>query len=201
VNKGSSDIALMLLVKSGDEGAFEILHSRYQRKVVAFFWGLIRDAQLANDLCQETFLRVWMVRKRYQATGTFCGYLFGIARMIWLERSRTIKKESRLGTPCTLEALEWCMENMADKYKNPAENQELTDAFWNALAVLPEEQRMVFVMRNIEGLSLDDIATALDCPVNTVRSRKMLAVNKLRVLLSDVYTALIGANLNSGGGR
>ena len=56
VNKECSDIALMLQVKSGTEEAFEILHSRYQRKVIAFFWGLIRDAQLALMLPTAIFV-------------------------------------------------------------------------------------------------------------------------------------------------
>ena len=63
-------------------------------------------------------------------------------------------------------------------------SRQITD---KSLEELPEEQRMVFVMRNIEGLSLRDIAEALDCSVNTVRSRKILAVKKLRYLLSEFF--------------
>lgn len=202
MNETPSDITLMLQVKRGDESAFALLHRRYQQKVIAFFWGLSHDAQQANDLCQETFLRIWMVRKRYRAVASFPGYLFGIARMIWLERYRRMQRESRLGRPCTLDCLEYDLEHATrPNQDDPAASHELTQSFWKALEQLPEEQRMVFVMRNIEGLALGDIAAALDCPLNTVRSRKMLAVNKLRNLLHDVYATLVGDEATTSGGK
>jgi RNA polymerase sigma-70 factor (ECF subfamily) len=68
-----------------------------------------------------------------------------------------------------------------------AARRETAARIFAALEQLPEEQRIVFVMRTIEGLPLEDIATALDCPVNTVRSRKILAVKRLRFLLQELY--------------
>jgi len=183
------DIRLMLLVRSGDERAFEELHTRYQRKVLSFFHGMGRNAQSANDLCQETFLRVWKVRRRYRASGPFAGYLFGVARMIWFESRRAEQRVWRLGqrvdgeeSTDRLEAPDWRPDRRAER-------GELEQRLFAALDELPEEQRMVFVMRNIEGLSLDEIASALDCPLNTVRSRRILAIKRLRRLLAAVHEA------------
>ena len=67
-----------------------------------------------------------------------------------------------------------------------ANRSELQQHLYAALDALPEEQRLVFVLRSIDELSLEDIASILDCPVNTVRSRKILAVKKLRYLLASV---------------
>ena len=182
-----SDVALMMRVRRGDELAFEALHTRYQRKLLDFFYGLARDPQLASELCQETFLRVWLVRQRYRALGSFPGYLFGIARMVWLERKRSLRKIWRLGRR---EELAEDALASPDRWPDACAAQgELRAQIFGALEALPEEQRIVFVMRNIRGLSLNDIASALDCPVNTVRSRKILAVKKLRHLLSPVFSS------------
>lgn len=186
-----SDIALMLQVREGSERAFETLHERYQHRVINFFYGMTADSHAANDLCQETFLRIWRVRKRYCATGAFPGYLFGIARMIWLERCRSQKKLWRLGMRQELNASWEIPANPAAGPDMCAVRSEVQEQILNALEELPEEQRMVFIMRNIHGLSIEDIAKALDCPVNTVRSRKILAVKKVRHVLSAVFTSKV----------
>jgi len=62
-----------------------------------FFYGMSRSAQMSEDLCQETFLRVWKLRRKYAATGSFPAYLFAFARNVWLEQCREIKKRQRLG--------------------------------------------------------------------------------------------------------
>lgn len=179
-----TDLMLMLRVRDGDMAAFEQLHDRYQRRVLQFFWMLSRDPLAAAELAQETFLRVWKVRKRYRATGSFPGYLFGIARMIWLEGRRAAAQTARLGRPCPLEDIV-ARPSTAILPDRAVLGRELSGMIFAALEQLPEEQRIVFVMRSIEGLSLDEIAEALDCPVNTVRSRRLLAIKKLRHLLAD----------------
>ena len=184
-----SDVALMLAVRRGEECAFEVLHERYQHRLLNFFFGMCGNAHMANDLCQETFLRVWRVRKRYRATGSFAGYLFGIARLIWLESCRVLAKERRLGIRRNLEEGPELAAGREGRPDVCAVRSEAQERILAALAELPEEQRMVFVMRNIKGLPLDAIASALDCPLNTVRSRKILAVKKLRYLLSGQFVS------------
>lgn len=181
------DSALMLRAREGDESAFGALHARYQHRLLNFFYSLSGDPHITNDLCQETFLRVWKVRKRYTASGPFPAYLFAIARMIWLERKREQRKVWRLGVRLNADD-GW--DVAADGSGGPdvhAARSEMRENILGALNELPEEQRLVFVMRNIHGLSLEDIARALDCPINTVRSRKILAVRKVRHLLEKVF--------------
>jgi RNA polymerase sigma-70 factor (ECF subfamily) len=183
------DIALMMKVREGDESAFECLHGRYQRRLLNFFFGLSRDTQTASDLCQETFLRVWKVRRRYRAFGSFPAYLFGIGRLVWCEKRR---EQRKAGFP--IQAQEWDPEPEARPGSgyDPewcASRSEMAAHIRSALDDLPEEQRMVFIMRTIDGLSLEDIARALDCPVNTVRSRKILAMKKVRHILARVFAS------------
>lgn len=182
------DITLMACVRRGSEAAFEELHRRYQVKLLNFFYGLGRDPHLAGDLCQETFLRIWKIRKRYRATGSFAGYLFGVARLVWRESCRQRGKEWRLGRVQSLEGA--VLERAVCPQDGPgalAMRAEVSGRIFAALEELPEEQRMVFLLRTVQGLSLGDIAEALDCPVNTVRSRKILAMRKLRHLLGPVF--------------
>jgi RNA polymerase sigma-70 factor (ECF subfamily) len=180
------DIVLMMRVREGDESAFEVLFNRYNRSLLNFFYGLSHNTNHSRDLCQETFLRVWKIRKRYRATGSFPAYLFGIARMIWLEFCRQQDKTWRLGARQGEESLYHLEADPAGYPDSQANRAELHGYIHAALEELPEEQRLVFVLRSIEGLSLEDIAGILDCPINTVRSRKILAVKKLRHLLASV---------------
>jgi RNA polymerase sigma-70 factor (ECF subfamily) len=177
----------MLKVKASSTEAFAALHGRYQQKVLAYFYGLSGDSAAANDLAQETFLRVWQVRERYRATGPFPAYLFAISRLIWQEYCRREGKQWRLGHKVSLETGE---EQESGSHNSPfrqAARSEMAHLLFHALEQLPEEQRQVFMLRHVRGLSLEEIAGALDCPVNTVRSRKILAIKKLRHLLERDY--------------
>ena len=182
----NNDVVLMMRVRGGDACAFETLFNRYQNPLLNFFHGLSRNPCTARDLAQETFLRVWKIRKRYRASGSFPAYLFGVARMIWLESCRQEQKTWRLGVRQGEEHLGHLEADSTGCPAWQANRSELHEHLYAALEELPEEQRMVFVLRSIDGLSLEDIATALDCPINTVRSRKILAVKKLRHLLKSI---------------
>lgn len=189
------DIQQMLRVSAGDEGAFQLLHDRYQRRVLGFFWGLTRDASVTNELCQETFLRVWHVRKRYRASGPFAAYLFAIARMVLLEQRRKAGRHARLGEKI---AESEPGEYPAVFFASPeclASASEAGEALHGAIAALPEQQRMAFLLHTVQGLSMDEVAAALDCPINTARSRRILAVRKLRHLLSPYFASLTGRAL------
>jgi RNA polymerase sigma-70 factor (ECF subfamily) len=176
----------MSRVREGDEYAFEAIYRRYNRRLLHFFHGLSRDAHIAEDLSHETFARIWRLRRKYAATGSFPAYVFTIARNIWLEKCRELKKRQRLGSAQSLEFTEHLLTApVGDRPDEGASRQELAGRIQEAVDALPEDQRMVFVMRTIEGLGLEDIATVLQCPVNTVRSRKLLAVKKLRERLTE----------------
>jgi RNA polymerase sigma-70 factor (ECF subfamily) len=184
-NRGDADIRLMLAVRAGDLDAFETLHNRHQDKVLRFFYGLTGAPHVASDLCQETFVRVWRIRKRYQATSSFAAYLFGVARVVWMEHRRKVARLWKWESPGGLDTLD--AATLLTPPDEEAARRETAARIFAALEQLPEEQRIVFVMRTIDGLPLEDIATALDCPVNTVRSRKIFAVKRLRFLLQELY--------------
>ena len=182
-------IALMNRVREGDERAFGWLYAQHHRGVQNFFYALTRDSQAAYDLCQDTFVRIWKTRQRYAATGSFKAYLFTFGRHIWLEHRRRAIREQRLGTPAALDDyIESLLANAATAPGELASRSESRDVLAAALEELPEDQRIVFSLRYIQGLDLDEIARVMDCPVNTVRSRKLAALRKLRSLLQAYRT-------------
>ena len=184
----SRDVALMLRVREGDEEAFSELYLRNYRRLQDFFYGLSRDPEAAVDLCQETFIRIWKIRLKYAATGSFPAYLFSIARHIWLERCRAQKKLFRVGFFTRVEPHhESSAANEAYLPDAVAHHSDLQARLFEALDELPEEQRMAFVLRNLEGFSAAEAASVMRCPVNTVRSRKILAMKKLRRALKAYF--------------
>lgn len=184
----ASDTELMLRVRVSDEAAFEELHERYQRRLIGFFWGLTRDAVAANELAQDTFLRIWQVRLRYKASGPFAAYLFAIARMVYLEQRRKAFRLARLSDRV-------CEESTATPVSHtssPAEAAEMETALFAAMETLPDEQKLAFLMHTVQGLPMEEVAAALDCPLNTARSRRILAVRKLRQVLTPFFASLTG---------
>lgn len=181
------DTSLMRSVSQGDESAFGELYRRYNRKLLDFFFAMSRDPQVAEELAGDTFARIWHVRQRYAATGSFPAYLFSFARHIWLEHCRRSRKVWKLGKPADWADVENSLVALdAFRPDEAAANEELERHIVRVLAALPEEQRMVFVMRVIQRMSLEDIATVMQCPVNTVRSRKLLALKRMRNALKDM---------------
>ena len=182
------DTEVMVRVQWGSERAFAELYARHYRKLLDFFYGMSRDAYLAEDLCHETFLRLWQLRVRYTVSGPFPAYLFTVARHIWLESRRQASKEWRLGVARHLDAEpEFQIESSRPGPDEEAHLRELDERIFATLREMPEEQRMAFVLRTIEGLSLEEVAEVMQCPVNTARSRRLLAIKRLREALRGMF--------------
>ena len=186
--RGMPDTEVMVRAQLGSEQAFAEIYARHYRKLLDFFYGMSRDAYLAEDLCHETFLRLWRLRVRYTVSGPFAAYMFTIARHIWLEWRRQARKEWRLGSARSFdEEGELPVASSAPGPDEEAHRREIDERIFAVLDALPEEQRMAFVLRTIEGLSLEDVAGVMQCPVNTARSRRLLAVKRLRQALRGLF--------------
>jgi len=185
--KQMPDVAVMLRVQWGSEDAFAELYARYHRRLLDFFYGMSRSVQESEDLCHETFMRVWRLRGRYSPSGSFGAYLFTVARHIWHENARQVRKRWRLGVETPLESLSECLPNGKPGPDVLADRQEMNEKNFGVLDQLPDEQRMAFVLRTIDGLGLEEIARIMQCPVNTVRSRRLLAIRQLREALRGLF--------------
>ncbi|HLK56454.1 MAG TPA: RNA polymerase sigma factor [Chthonomonadaceae bacterium] len=176
-----SDIELMLRVKAGDMVAFRQLTARHRDTLLRFFRAILDDRSLAEDYTQETFLRLWFARERYEPTGKFSTYLFQIGKHYWLNQ----RKKVRLPTTPADDALQIVAAPPDAEPETVLLRQTRQERIRQALAAMPEHYRAVFVLSHFEGLTYAEIGCRLGIPVGTVKSRMAEAVRRLRAALSE----------------
>jgi RNA polymerase sigma-70 factor (ECF subfamily) len=180
----ASDIQLMLRAQKGDMAAFRQLVSRYREPLRRFFAALLANSAEADDCVQETFLRLWLLRERYEPTGKFATYLFQIGKHHLLnQRKRYQAAPQTLPADGVLELLP-----AADPPPETAVlGREREERMRQAVAGLPDHYRLVFLLCHDEGLKYAEIACRLNIPVGTVKSRMAEAVRRLRLALADEF--------------
>ena len=198
--KDYSDEELMNLAVNDDARAFEELFHRYKRRLFGFFDGLVLNSEEARDCVQETFLRLWQRRTQFARKGRFSAYLFQIAKNHFLDKSRSRKSHTelqRISGPEPAENLH--QVSLSSGGYSEAVINEIRGAVSEAMARLPEIQRLVYVLSEEQGMSYKEIADILECPVGTVSSRKVEAIKKLRKLLRPLRYELFGKGPQPGG--
>jgi RNA polymerase sigma-70 factor, ECF subfamily len=175
------DAALVQRAVAGEAKAFELLVIKYQRRVERLIGRMVRDVDLVPDIAQETFIRAYRALANFRGESQFYTWLYRIA-------VNTAKKhllDMKRNPVVVMSALNWGGE---DETSNPdAElswaaqdtetpeavlaSKEIAQAVNAVMDALPEELRQAITLREIEGLSYEDIAQALGCPIGTVRSR------------------------------
>lgn len=174
-------------VQKQDISAFEELFQRYEQRVLAFFWRLSANRQEAEDGTQETFLRLWKARVRYEPTGRFSTYLFQIAKNHFLHERQKRDRRTNSRQPSAKNPAGAADEPVSsDGAEGPVLAGELRAAVHQAITRLPETLRLVYVLTEEQGMSYKQAAEVLDCPVGTVSSRKVEAVRRLRELLQPL---------------
>jgi RNA polymerase sigma-70 factor (ECF subfamily) len=179
----TSDIALMLRVQAGDELAFAEIVYRHQKMLLNFFRRMGAYTGEAEDLVQETFLRLFAYRAKYRPTGKFTALLFTLARHAWADG---LRKKRREPSPCGAAGVRSSGEGPSDAGSDSggeARHVERADARFDAaraLAELSEKLRPVVVLSICQGLDHREIAEILGIPVGTVKSRLHTALGQLR---------------------
>lgn len=181
-HKESSDEELMLALKGGDRAAFEALYRRYRDRLYAFLVRHIGDSATAQDLFQETFLRVLRARARYQPRAPFATWLFTIARNLYLDSVK------RAGIPRTSSELEAALHAAPDPRPDPLqalEEREADALLRRAVASLAEEDRAILVLSRFEGFRYRQIAEILGISEDAVKVRAHRALQALRQILRE----------------
>jgi len=178
----------MVAFQEGDPEAFDALLRRYERMLANYFYKQCYDRTLAQDLVQDTFLRILRSAHRYRPEAKFKTYLFTVARNLWIDHHR-----SRKAAPRTISADIPLAEDGAtladlvptEERTQPErlEDREAAALVRRALEQLPEGQREVWLLAVDQDLKQREIAEVLDIPLGTVKSRMNAAVSRLRGLL------------------
>lgn len=168
------DQALVERVQQGDKAAFDVLVRKYQHRISKLIARYVKDHSEVQDVAQEAFIKAYRALPRFRGDSAFYTWMYRIA--INTAKNYLVARGRRL--PSTdIEADEAEQFDGADGLKEYAtpermlQRDEVESTIFSALEQLPEGLRMAITLREIEGLSYEEIAQAMDCPVGTVRSR------------------------------
>jgi len=178
------DIAWMLKVKNGDSNAFRELVEHHQIRIIGTVAKMLGDPTDAEDIAQQVFIRVWKSAHRYQPTAKFTTWLYTITRNLVFNEIRRRKRHPQQSLDQTIE--EYGQEIAAPNTQAPdrqALEAELQQAIRDAIASLPEGQRMAIILRRYEGLSYDEIAKVMKTSVSATKSLIFRARSELRTRL------------------
>lgn len=178
-------------VQRGDKRAFDLLVTKYQRKIFRLLSRLIRDPGEIEDVAQEAFIKAYRALPNFRGDSAFYTWLYRIA--INTAKNHLVAQGRRAPTSTEAEVEE--AENFEDadglRDVNTPDamlmSRQVGDAVNRAIDRLPEDLRTAIVLRELEGLSYEEIAESMNCPIGTVRSRIFRAreaiANELRPLL------------------
>jgi RNA polymerase sigma-70 factor (ECF subfamily) len=189
--RDDSDESLMLRYRDGDVRAFELLVTRHRKALFNFILRFVRDTAQAEDVTQETFLRLVKGADAYERQAKFTTWLYTIARNLCVYASRrgTHRKAASLAAPIADEdgsapRLALVADGGA-AVDRQAQSRELAVRLRQAIEALPDEQREIFLLREVADLQFNEIANVVGCPENTVKSRMRYALEKLREALEE----------------
>ena len=186
---GLSDQLLVARCQADDLSAFDVLVDRYQVRVFGFARRMIGDAQEAEDVAQEVFVRAFRNIRRYDGRASVAGWLFTIATNLCIDRRR---RSSRRVAEVPLEPDTDTKHRLVARSGNPQEEavaKQMQEAIHTALGTLSDRLRPVLLLHDVEGMSYEEIANALNIPVGTVKSRLFLARERLQSALSAYLQA------------
>jgi RNA polymerase sigma-70 factor (ECF subfamily) len=189
-----ADASLVERAKRGDQRAFEMLVVKYQRRIERLVGRMVRDTDLVADIAQETFIRAYRALPQFRGESAFYTWLYRIAvntakkALVELKRDPVVT-ESALAARETEDETSRVEHELSDGETPEAvlASKEIAATVNAAIEALSEDLRQAITLREIEGLSYEEIAEAMNCPIGTVRSRIFRAreaiAERLRPLL------------------
>lgn len=188
----ATDEMLMVRYQRGDREAFAELVRRYERPIYNFVLRQLRHAALAEDLTQDTFLRVVQKAGEFKHEARFSTWIYTIARNLCIDQHRKLghRRHASLDQPKPGDDQRPLVEAVADPHprssvERTAVGGEVASSIIAAVESLPDEQREVFLLRELANLPFRDIAEVTGVGENTVKSRMRYALERLQQALAD----------------
>ena len=174
-----SDLRLVERTVAGDQRAYELLVIKYQRRIERLVARMVRDTDLVADITQETFLRAYRALHQFRGAAQFYTWLYRIAvntakkALVDMKRNPVVTESALRGSSDSEDETSFLdRELISDETPETVlAAQEIAAAVNAAMEALPEDLRQAVTLREIEGLSYEEIAVAMECPIGTVRSR------------------------------
>jgi RNA polymerase sigma-70 factor (ECF subfamily) len=186
------DADVVALAQRGRETAYRELLRRYERPVFSLVFRMVRDRTVAEDLAQDTFVKVLNNIDRYRPEFKFSSWLFKIANNVTIDHLRkrqlntiSIDGSPHAGTAAEVEATSIDLADQGETALDEMVAKELGGKIERAIAALRPEYRSCIMLRHVEGRSYEEIAATLDLPLGTVKTFIHRARHQLRELLED----------------
>ena len=174
MGSNQTDLELVKRVQSGDKSAFDVLVIKYQQKVINLVTRYVHDPHIAMDVSQESFIKAYRGLKNFRGDSAFYTWLYRIA--INTAKNHLVTKRRRMPDDDidAQEAEQYEGGEMLRDISTPENEmltEEINDTITAAINALPDDLRIAITLRELEGLSYEEISEAMDCPIGTVRSR------------------------------
>ena len=190
-----SDLALVERVQRGERSAFDVLVLRYQQRVLKLVRRYIRDPMEAEDVAQEAFIKAFRAIGSFRGDSAFYTWIYRIA-INTAKNALVASKRRPVNFGIDVQDPEQGdLEARLTDGETPEQlalTEEIRETVNHAMADLPEELRTAIVLREIDGLSYEEIAASMDCPVGTVRSRIFRAREAIDRRLRPIFAGGLG---------
>jgi RNA polymerase sigma-70 factor (ECF subfamily) len=191
-----SDLVLVKRVQRGDKTAFDLLVRKYQHKVVKLVLRYVRNPAEAEDIAQEAFIKAYRALPQFRGDSAFYTWMYRIAintaKNSLASRDRSpIAYDLDLNDPEESHSVQTKLQD-PDTPEGMALTEEIRGIVNSAIEGLPEELKTAIVLRELDGLSYEEIAAAMECPVGTVRSRIFRAREAIDKRLREVFEGGLG---------
>jgi len=191
--KTASDQEVVAAATKGDEAAYRELVRRYERPVFSLIYRMVRNRELAEDLSQETFIKVLNALASYRPEYKFSSWVFKIANNAAIDHLRrreldtlSLEGSPHADTPEKLEATTLQIGDRAESALDEVANKELGSEIERAISRLRPEYRTCILLRHVDGRPYEEIAEILNLPLGTVKTYIHRARNELRIALAHL---------------
>ena len=184
----SEDTELLRRVLDGDGTAYRGLVEKYQTRIYQVVYGIVRNTEDARDITQDAFVKAYKGLPKFRLESSFYTWIYRIAYNLAIDLTRKQKRRQTTGdfdeTIATKDADGALLEqHHRDNPRKVVERKELYKLIMDALEKLPDEQKQIILLREVEGMSYKEIGEVMDIPEGTVMSRLYYARKKLQKIL------------------